>query len=554
MDEREELQALRRLAELEAKAGGQATQPAPVARGDAPSGFVKGLRDPIDGGAQLLTKVLPEGVVQAGNRLNNWIADNTGLVGRLPEGGVDQQVRENEAAYQAARGPNAGFDAGRLAGNVLNPANLALASRLPAAASLAGRIGVGALGGGVSAMLNPVTEGDNFAAEKAKQVATGAAFGAAVPAVTAGAARAISPKASVNPQLQALRAEGVRPTIGQTLGGKANAMEEKAMSLPIVGDVIGSARRGAAADLNTAAFNRALSPVGKELPKGMAGREAVQYVDDILSAEYNKLLPSLTVKADKAFTNELANLRQMVNTGSLDPKSANAFNRILQNDVLGKLRGQNALTGQTLKDVESDLGGHVRRLANSTDSDQRLVGDALQEVQSSLRNLLARSNPQKADELKKINTAWANFKRVQKAAGYVGAEDGVFSPAQLQSAVRALDRSKDKARFSEGNALMQDLSDAGKAVLGSKVPDSGTAGRLMLGGGAAGAALMDPSLTAPALLGAGAAAYSRPVQNMLATMLASRPQAAQPVANAFRQSAPIFVPLGAQVGLQALER
>jgi hypothetical protein len=467
---------------------------------------------------------------------------------------VDQQVRENEAAYQAARGPNAGFDAGRLAGNVLNPANLALASRLPAAASLAGRIGVGALGGGVSAMLNPVTEGDNFAAEKAKQVATGAAFGAAVPAVTAGAARAISPKASVNPQLQALRAEGVRPTIGQTLGGKANAMEEKAMSLPIVGDVIGSARRGAAADLNTAAFNRALSPVGKELPKGMAGREAVQYVDDTLSAEYNKLLPSLTVKADKALTNELANLRQMVNTGSLDPKSANAFNRILQNDVLGKLRGQNALTGQTLKDVESDLGSHVRRLANSTDSDQRLVGDALQEVQSSLRNLLARSNPQKADELKKINTAWANFKRVQKAAGYVGAEDGVFSPAQLQSAVRALDRSKDKARFSEGNALMQDLSDAGKAVLGSKVPDSGTAGRLMLGGGAAGAAMLDPSLTAPALLGAGAAAYSRPVQNMLATMLASRPQAAQPVANAFRQSAPIFVPLGAQVGLQALER
>ena len=36
------------------------------------------------------------------------------------------------------------------------------------------------------------------------------------------------------------------------------------------------------------------------------------------------------------------------------------------------------------------------------------------------------------------------------------------------------DQSKDKGRFAEGNALMQDLSSAGKAVLPSSVPDSGT--------------------------------------------------------------------------------
>ena len=41
--------------------------------------------------------------MSAGNRLNNWLADKTGLVARLPEGGVDQQVREAEAAYQQRR-------------------------------------------------------------------------------------------------------------------------------------------------------------------------------------------------------------------------------------------------------------------------------------------------------------------------------------------------------------------------------------------------------------------------------------------------------------------
>ena len=61
------------------------------------------------------------------------------------------------------------------------------------------------------------------------------------------------------------------------------------------------------------------------------------------------------------------------------------------------------------------------------------------------------------------------------------AEEGVFSPAQLQNAVRAMDKSKDKARFAEGKALMQDLSESGKTVLGSKVPDSGTPYRTMAG-------------------------------------------------------------------------
>lgn len=528
---------------------------APAAPTTKAERFARGLRDPIDGGAQLLTKLLPDSVVQAGNRLNNLIADKTGLVGRLPEGGVDQQVRESEAQYQAARragGVDPGFDWMRLAGNVVNPANAALAARLPAAATLAGRVAVGAGGGAASALMSPVTEGE-FATEKAKQIAAGAAFGGAVPAAVGGVARLVSPNASLNPQLNLLRSEGVRPTVGQTLGGVANRIEEKATSLPIIGDAIASARRGAAQDLNRAAFNRALEPIGERLPAGTTGREAVQFVDDALSARYNRLLPRMTLRADQQFNNEIAQLRGSVNTGAIDPTAAKAFNRILQNDVLGKFRGQQALTGQTLKDIEADLGMHVRRLAGSQDADQRLVGDALQEVQATLRRTLERANPQQADELRAINTGWANFKRVQRAAAGLGSEEGIFTPAQLQSAVKALDRSKDKARFAEGNALMQDLSEAGKTVLGNKVPDSGTAGRLLLNGGLlAGGAALSPGGAAAAL--GGASLYSRPAQNALTALIAERPQLAQPIADALRRSSSSLVPLGAQVGLNALNQ
>jgi hypothetical protein len=515
--------------------------------------FLTGAADPFHGGAQLLTNALPKGVVEAGNAFNNWLADKTGLVARLPAGGVDQQVRERETQYQADRSAagESGFDGFRLLGNVVSPANLALsgAATVPAAASLAARVGVGAVGGAATSALNPVSEGDYWS-EKGKQMGTGAAFGAATPVVMGGVSRLLSPNASTNPQLQLLRQEGVRPTIGQTLGGRWNAAEEKLTSVPLVGDMIANARRGAAEDLNRAAYNRALTPIGQQMPRGVVGRDAVNAAEDAVSAGYNRLLPNLTFQADQQFGANLANLRRMVATGAIDPRAADSFERILQNDVLAKFGGQGAMTGETFKRVESDLGQHIRRLSSSTDADQRLVGDALQTVQAEMRQALTRSNPNHANELSVLNRAWANFKRPQRAAASLGAEDGVFSPAQLQSAVKALDRSKDKAAFARGTALMQDLSEAGKTVLGNRVPDSGTPGRAML----AGLSLLDPSMTAPALMGTGALLYTRPVQGLLSGAIAARPQAAQPVAQALRQASPALVPLGAQIGLGLLNQ
>lgn len=527
--------------------------------------FAKGLRDPIDGGAQLLTKVLPSDVVSAGNRFNNWLADKTGLVARLPEGGVDQQVRDAEAEYQARRNlptitnlvtgqkPDPGFDWMRLGGNIFNPANVAAASRLPAATTLLGKMGWGAVGGGLSALSQPVTQGDNFAWEKLKQVLAGTVFGGTTPAVFAGAGRMVNPKASQDAQLALLRSEGVRPTIGQTLGGWADKAEQKAMSIPFVGDAIAGARERAAGDLNRAVANRALAPIGEKLPEGKVGREAVGYVQGKLSEAYDDLLPRMKVQADQTFNQEIKSLANMVKTGALDPKAAASFSRILKNDVLGKFQGQASLTGQTLKQVESDLSQQISRLGQSTDADQRLIGDALKEVQASLRSLAQRSNPDLAPQLKAINAGYANFKRMERAASSVAADDGVFSPAQLQSAVKALDKSKDKGRFARGEALMQDLADAGRVRLGANVPNSGTADRLMqIGTGAA--ALGNPLLTGATIAG-GSVAYSPAVQALLRGLVANRGsgQTAQAISGLLDKAAPVLAPAGGLLGLQTLD-
>lgn len=515
--------------------------------------FLHGLADPINGGAQLLTNILPSGVVNAGNSLNNWLADKTGIVGRLPDGGVDQQVREGEKQYQEARkaSGDTGFDWSRLAGNVINPANIAIASKLPAAANLLGRVGVGAGGGMATSALSPVSQGD-YATEKAKQLAMGAVAGGAVPVVTGAASRMISPNASKNINVSTLREEGVTPTIGQTLGGRWNALEEKAQSLPIVGDMISNARRSANSQFETAAYNRALKPIGQELPKGLSGRDALVHTESTLKNAYDDVLTRIgAIKPDSAFNSKVSNLQTMVNKMVM-PNAEKAKFAAALNDVKQSVDNNGVITSDAFKALESSLGADARKLGASTNIYEGKLSPAVKQLQAELRDMLKRQAGNEADDLKAVNAGWANFKRVQNAAAKIGADEGEFTPAQFQNAVRALDKSKDKSAFARGGALGQDLGDAGKTVLGNKVPNSGTAERLLYGGGALGSYLINPAI--PAGLLGGAALYTQPSQKMLNALLSSRPQAAQGISDALRKASPMLVPLGGQVGLGLLNQ
>jgi hypothetical protein len=356
-----------------------------------------------------------------------------------------------------------------------------------------------------------------------------------------GVARVIQPKTT--PEAAELLKQGVQMTPGQIIGGVANKVEERATSLPLVGDAIANARRRSAESLNTVAINRALSPIGEKLPKGTPfGREAIQYADDALGDAYNKILPKLTTQADAVFVQDIQALRGAIQNGNMGTAEAQQFNKILQNQVLSKFQGQNAITGETLKAMESDLGRLSSNYLRDVSADKRQLGGAIAELQSSLRDLVQRSNPQYAKELKDINSGWANFKRVQKAASSVAAEDGIFSPAQLQNAVKAADRSKDKGSFAKGSALMQDLSDPARKRLGANVPDSGTAGRLM-NAGAIASGIYNPGI--PAALFGAAALYSKPGTWLAQQALTRRPDAAAPIARQVERLAPVGGLLGA---------
>jgi hypothetical protein len=164
------------------------------------------------------------------------------------------------------------------------------------------------------------------------------------------------------------------------------------------------------------------------------------------------------------------------------------------------------MSARSFKMMDSDLGEIAKGLGRG-DSAQQQLSMAVRQIQKAFRDNLERSSPVDAVAgLKKANRAFAELIRVEDAAARIGAKQGVFSPAQFESAVRKMDPSRRKKAFGHGEALMQDLATWATDVLPPKVPDSGTAGRALNTAFLAG--LFDPTF----LLGAaaGAVPYSRP--------------------------------------------
>lgn len=413
----------------------------------------------------------------------------------------------------------------------------------PLMATGAGKIGY-ALGGLATAPLIPAGSGYGGAAalgtamgatqpatswaERGFNTGVGALSSVAGQGVANGLSRVIQPQTS--PAARALLDAGITPTPGQILGGGFKRAEEGMTSVPLVGDFIKGAQNRGIGQLNDAVANRALAPIGEKLPAGVTGRDAVDYVGSALGARYDDLVPRLIAKVDTPFVQDVKSLHQMVNTGAMGGPEVQQFNKILQNQILSRFQGPGTVTGETFKSVDSDLGRLASNYMRDPSADKRQLGEAIGELQSSLRSLLERSNPQYATQLKDINSGYAVFKRMQRASASTAAEDGVFSPTQLQMAVKAMDRSKDKGAFARGDALLQDLSDPAKKLMAPKLNDSGTPYRSLAMAGATGAAghfispLAIPPMLATPLL------YSPLGQRMAAGLLTARPGIAGPAA------------------------
>jgi len=253
------------------------------------SGFLKGIKDPIDAGAQLLPRVLSFLTSAGGlkpNELSNFF--------RSEAERVDALVKTEEEQYQKERGEE-GFDTNRLLGNILNPANIAVGLRAAQGAKALGKTGQTLISGGAVGSLTPVTDTDNFVKEKAKQAGIGAVGGVVGEKVIGVAGKVLAPGTKA---MQEMRKLGVTGTLGQKLGGMFKSMEEFAKFIPIIGGAIDEKQASQVFNFNKGIISNTLAKIDSKAlinfnklgdETKQTGIEGIKYLKKYLNDSYNNI-------------------------------------------------------------------------------------------------------------------------------------------------------------------------------------------------------------------------------------------------------------------------
>lgn len=334
--------------------------------------------------------------------------------------------------------------------------------------------GAGAGGTDLSASGAPATMFDR---------ATGSAKGAAAAVLGSAAgtgAAGLFGKGIKQPSVKALQDQGVPLTIGQQVGqsgipGRAvKGIEDRVAGLPVVGDIVNARRTEGLEQFNSSAFDLALKPIG-ETVKGKVGEEAMQIADDAVSAAYQKALAGKAANADPQFS---ADFSTAVRKAMALPRVGDEVAAEIQDIVRPYMTGT-TLSGDAMQQISRDLRAYRSKWSNDTSA--RRVGNAIDEVEDSIFGVFRRQAPDVVPEYEKARLSAQRLYTLERAVLAGDKHGGVFTPAQLSTADKqATIAYGGRRKAATGGGEFRDLAKDGQAVLPNKVPDSGTAGRIII--------------------------------------------------------------------------
>lgn len=415
------------------------------------------------------------GGVQSGVLEANKLAAQFGLWLGHPHDkeDLDEAVRlQNEHEAKVKEMAPSGLDLAHGAGEALDPLNfIGGPERMILGGGTAKNIVRGALSGMKGALTTPSSGTDNLR-QKGGQLLSGAAGGAV--------AGGVIPE--MRPDAKLLANEGVRLTPGMKASWLRRP-EEAARSLPITGQSIGSAEKAARDDFNRAIYNRVLAPVGEKYdPAAPVGYDGIGRLRKKLSGKYDAALQGTTFIANppgqiphglqQGDLHDLNNILALMTT-----ERRQQFDNIINQFYAQRVPANRLMDGDTFKRVESELSTQARRFLRADDPDQRAVGEAVDEVVSLMRDAHAVQNPAKAAELQAANRAYRLYTVAERGAGGRPTSNGVMTPSDFLGALKSMDSSVRKNRFSRGALEMQDLARAGNEVMTPHLGSSGTAER-----------------------------------------------------------------------------
>jgi hypothetical protein len=313
------------------------------------------------------------------------------------------------------------------------------------------------------------------AAEEMADVPTSAAIGGALGV----GGEALAPV--VSRQAQAL-GKKIPLTVGQYFPGMKRA-EEALTSMPFIGGGIRAQQERGMKAFPVFMYNRALKPLGVELPKNTPPRLAFSKARAIFDQKYKQALSGVEIDASDKFLDELSGIVASAkqNFGEVGRKEAIDFEETVIKQVLGRVKN-GKLSGEAIQDIQKTIGLEATKYQKSSEPINQKVYDALTELDVSMMDLIAKYSPANKDLLQRTNKAYSQF--VPLRAAQAKATEGVFTPAQAMAAVRAEERKAGAAglgRLAAGEGRMQKPIEMAQRIIGPSLPDSGTAGRLLTG-------------------------------------------------------------------------
>lgn len=342
---------------------------------------------------------------------------------------------------------------------------------------------------------------------------------------------------------QYLSRQGVPMTTGQITGGMLKRTEDRLAGLPVIGDVITQRRKESFEGFNRAAFNEALAPLGTSVDD--IGVPGVAKAQEAVNQAYTNALGGLILQGDQSFLDNVfqkayPNVKKIPRVGD---ELAGQVDDIIKTHF-DPNTGE--ISGEGLQIALREL----RDLRNSYKADPQFgsrIAPRLSRIEDAFDDLIERQAPDRAGLFKNANEAYKRVEIIGDAVDFAPAANaGIFTPDLLYRKSREVTRRFSGKRASRrGEKPFEQLTQAGRTELPSQIPESGTAGRMiiplaagsLLGGGTyvvdqSGKRVEEESdLTTPALMtAAGAllagAPYSRTGQRALQTMLtAERPRA-----------------------------
>jgi hypothetical protein len=343
-------------------------------------------------------------------------------------------------------------------------------------------------------------------AERVKSAALSGVIGAGAGKALQKATPVVSSAAS-----QLLR-ERIPLTVGQRLGGGFKSLEERLAGFQFIGEPIKRAEQTALDAFNRVAMNKAIAPLGKEVPANLTGQDAFAYADNLVSDAYGEVLPKLNVTTDPLETAAVKILE--IDDIGLTAEAQEIFSKKAQALLFNRAE-EGVLSGEALKKAESDLGAEAIRMITRGTSQEADAGRALYNLQAALRQEAASQNPVAGASLQKVNQAWKQLQPVQKAVVTAASgTGGRFTPSQLLRGMRGFEAGPRKKKYARGELPMQPFAQAAQDVMGRTIPESGTAGRMDIMSG-----VLDPFRLTGRIAGrmAAEAVYGSPVGSAMVT-------------------------------------